>query len=208
MLGGVSPRLLHRPLHGARVALEPLTLAYLVPLFEAAQRVGPEGNLTSVPHSLDATELYLRQALQDQAAGRALPYAIVDRASGQVVGTTRLANIEYWESENALPQVVEVGWTWLAREARRTPINTEAKLLLLRHAFDVLAVERVTIKTDARNQRSRDAILRIGAQFEGVLRSHMRAYDGGCRDTAMFSIIRAEWAAVHAHLTALAARAA
>ncbi|MDB4988331.1 MAG: acetyltransferase, ribosomal protein N-acetylase [Myxococcaceae bacterium] len=173
-----------------------MTWDHLPALFAAAERVGPEGSLTSVPRSLEAAEAYVRHALSEQAEGRALPFVIRDLQTDQVVGTTRLASIEYWDSASELPQVVEIGWTWLAREARRTAVNSEAKLLLLRRAFDELGVERVTLKTDSRNHRSRAAIERIGAVFEGILRSHMRAHDGGLRDTAMFSIIRAEWPAV------------
>ncbi|MDB4975706.1 MAG: GCN5-related N-acetyltransferase [Myxococcaceae bacterium] len=196
--------LVHTPLRGLSAALEPLTLEHLPDLFAAAERVGPEGNLTSVPRSLEGAEVYIREALEQQALGRALPFVIREVATDQLVGTTRFANIEYWEPDNALPQVVEIGWTWLAREARRTAINSEAKLLLLRRAFEELKVERVTLKTDVRNQRSRDAIERIGGTLEGILRSHMRAYDGGSRDTAMFSIIAAEWPAVRERLSALA----
>ncbi|MEY2973809.1 MAG: hypothetical protein RIR49_229, partial [Actinomycetota bacterium] len=98
------------------------------------------------------------------------------------------------------PDAVEIGGTWLTPSAQRTGANTDAKLLMLAHAFDVLAVHRVTIKTDARNARSRANIERVGGVFEGVLRSHMRASDGAVRDTAMYSILAAEWPVVRERL--------
>ena len=98
--------------------------------------------------------------------------------------------------------MVEIGWTWLAAAAQRTPINTEAKLLMLAHAFDHWRVHRVSLMTDARNQRSRNAILRLGARFDGVLRAARPASDGAIRDTAAFSILEAEWPAVRANLEA------
>lgn len=192
----------HKALVGERVALEPLALSDRDALFAAAQRVGPEGDLTSVPKSLAAAEAYIEKALREQAEGRSLPFITRDLESSQVVGTTRFMNIEYWENDHPLPDVVEIGSTWLAREARRTYVNSEAKLLMLAHAFEVLGVERVTFKTDARNLRSRAAIERIGATYEGTLRRHGPAYDGGVRDAAFFSIIRAEWPDVRAKLSA------
>ena len=195
----------HKPLCGARVALEPLTMGALDALFAAAQRVGPEGDLTSVPKNLAMAEVYIQKALSEQAEGRSLPYTTRDLSSGHIVGTTRFMNIEYWNNERVLPDVVEIGATWLAREARRTYVNSEAKLLMLTHAFEVFGVERVTFKTDARNLRSRNAIERIGATYEGTLRRHGPAYDGGVRDAAFFSIIRAEWPDVQAKLRAIVA---
>ena len=138
------------------------------------------------------------------------PTGPTDRARGVVVGCTRLFNIEFWPwpSGNAnqrgaeRPDVAEIGWTWLAAAAQRTPINTEAKLLMLAHAFDHWRVHRVSLMTDARNQRSRNAILRLGARFDGVLRAARPASDGAIRDTAAFSILEAEWPVVRANLEA------
>ena len=197
--------LAHKPLCSARVALEPLTASALDALLAAAQRVGPEGDLTSVPKSLAAAQAYIQKALSEQAEGCSLPFVTRDLLSGQVVGSTRFMNIEYWENRRSLPDVVEIGATWLAREARRTHVNSEAKLLMLTHAFEVFGVERVSFKTDARNLRSRAAMERIGAKYEGTLRRHGPAYDGGVRDAAFFSIIRAEWPDVRAKLSSLAA---
>jgi RimJ/RimL family protein N-acetyltransferase len=117
-------------------------------------------------------------------------------------------NAEYWDWDGTgatdanESDAVEIGSTWLAASAQRTGVNTEMKLLMLAHAFDVLGVRRVTLKTDARNRRSRDNIERVGATFEGVLRAHMPAMDGGIRDSAWYSILDSEWPAVRGRLTA------
>ena len=126
------------------------------------------------------------------------------------MGSTRFGNIEFWawppgnprQRGTHLPDVVEIGWTWLSRPTQRTGINTEAKLLMLAHAFEVWRVHRVSLMTDARNQRSRDAIARLGASFDGVLRAARVAADGGIRDTAAYSILDAEWPRVKAALLA------
>jgi RimJ/RimL family protein N-acetyltransferase len=134
----------------------------------------------------------------------------VDRATGRLVGSTRFLNIEFWTwpEGNAhqrgveRPDAVEIGATWLAAETQRTPINTEAKLLMLGHAFDRWRVHRVSLMTDARNERSRNAIMRLGARFDGVLRAARPASDGAIRDTAAFSILESEWPAIRAKLQA------
>jgi RimJ/RimL family protein N-acetyltransferase len=120
-----------------------------------------------------------------------------------VVGSTRFGNIERWSSDAI--DAVEIGWTWLAASAQRTAVNTEAKILMLDHAFGVWRVKRVTLKTDARNARSRAAIARIGGKLDGILRAHMPAADGGVRDSAVFSILAAEWPAHRARLLDTAA---
>ena len=119
---------------------------------------------------------------------------------------TRFMNIDWWAwpaaADRSGPEAVEIGSTWLAAEAQRSPINTEAKLLMLTHAFETWGVLRVCLKTDARNDRSRRAIERIGASPEGILRNHMPAYDGGVRHSAFYSILADEWPAVREALTA------
>jgi RimJ/RimL family protein N-acetyltransferase len=144
----------------------------------------------------DAMRRYLDTALAERAAGASLPFAQVERASGRVVGSTRLGNLEPRHRR------AEIGWTWLAPPWQRTGINVEAKLLLLAHAFDVLGCVRVELKTDARNARSRAAILRLGATEEGTLRRHMITERGHMRDSVYFSILADEWPAVRAGLTA------
>lgn len=146
-------------------------------------------------------EKYVAEALAAQAAGTEVPFATVRRRDNRVVGTTRFIDIRRPH------RGLEIGWTWLTPEAQRTAINTEAKYLMLRHAFEAWGALRVQLKTDANNAQSRAAILRLGAKFEGVLRKQMlRPHDGYERDTAMFSIIREEWPVAKAALEAKLAR--
>jgi RimJ/RimL family protein N-acetyltransferase len=142
---------------------------------------------------------YVETALADERDGWSLPFAIRLRASERIVGTSRFLDIDYW-TESPLPDVVEIGSTWLAASVQGTHVNPEIKLLMLGHAFDTWIVERVTFKTDARNEQSRRAIARLGATFEGVLRAHKLASDGTIRDSAYFSILRDEWPAVEEKL--------
>jgi RimJ/RimL family protein N-acetyltransferase len=139
---------------------------------------------------------YVAIARADQLRGSALPFATIDQASGQVIGSTRFGNIERTHRR------VEIGWTWLARPWQRTAANTEAKLLMLAHAFESWGCLRVELKTDVLNEQSRNAMLRIGARQEGILRSHMQAWDGRRRDTVYFSILDHEWPVVRAGLEA------
>jgi RimJ/RimL family protein N-acetyltransferase len=140
---------------------------------------------------------YVQTALQEQAAGSVLPFALIEKSSGRTIGSTRYANIERAHRR------LEIGWTWVARPWQRTAINTEAKYLLLRHAFETLECMRVELKTDSLNERSRAAILRIGARQEGIFRNHMITASGRVRHTVYFSIIDSEWPAVRARLEAM-----
>ena len=188
-------------LEGAHVRLEPLSLDHVGALVAAARGPRDTYGFTTVPDTEREMAQYVRTALDLQAARRAMPFATVDRERGRVVGSTRFGNIEFWpwppghplQRGEEMPDVVEIGWTWLAAAAQRTPLNTEAKLLMLTHAFEVWRVHAVKLNTDARNARSRAAIERIGARFDGVLRAHRPASDGGIRDTAAFSLLEAEW---------------
>lgn len=197
-------------LEGRWVRLEPLSRSHAAGVLAAASGSRDTYGFTLVPETAAETAAYIGGALAEQEAGRALPFATLDRARGEVVGCTRLFNIEFWpwppgnanQRGTERPDVAEIGWTWLAAAAQRTPINTEAKLLMLAHAFDHWRVHRVSLMTDARNQRSRNAILRLGARFDGVLRAARPASDGAIRDTAAFSILEAEWPAVRANLEA------
>ena len=195
-------------LEGRHVRLEPLTVGHAQALLEVATGPRDTYGVTSVPGDEASMVRYIQTALGDQEAGRALPFATLARATGRVVGTTRFGNIEFWawppgnlnQRGEGRPDVAEIGWTWLAASAQRTPINTEAKLLMLAHAFETWRVHRVSFMTDARNERSRRAILRLGARFDGVLRAARPASDGGIRDTAAFSILEDEWPAVKTQL--------
>jgi RimJ/RimL family protein N-acetyltransferase len=170
--------------------------------------------LTRVPADDKAMTEYIEAALADQETGGALPFAIYDLRSQAVVGSTRFLDLDYWSSPSAwppgrsaprldaIPTVAEIGSTWLASTAQRTGCNTEAKLLMLGHAFDTWGVLRVTLKTDSRNTRSRRAIERIGGRFEGIRRAHARAVDGTVRDSAYYSIVATEWPGVSAALKA------
>jgi RimJ/RimL family protein N-acetyltransferase len=140
--------------------------------------------------------VYVQTALNEQAAGSALPFALIETSSGRVVGSTRYGNID------RLHHRVEIGWTWVARQWQRTAINTEANYLLLCHAFKTLKCIRVELKTDSLNDRSRAAILRIGAHQEGIFRNHMITASGRIRHTVYFSIVDSEWLEVKARLEA------
>ena len=195
-------------LEGRHVRLEPLGHGHARALCTAASGPRESYAFTTVPADEPAMDRYIEAALRDQEAGRALPFATVARATGRVVGSTRFGNIEFWPWEAGnprqrgldVPDVVEIGWTWLAPDAQRTPINTEAKLLMLTHGFEAWRVHRVSLMTDARNDRSRRAILRLGAQFDGVIRGQRPGGDGTIRDTAAFSILESEWPAVKRQL--------
>ena len=181
-------------LEGGRVRLEPLSRAHHAGLCE----VGLDEELwrwIPVPVRTSAEmEAYIDTALQEQASGMSLPFALVEKSSGRAIGSTRYANID------RVHHRVEIGWTWVAREWQRTAVNTEAKYLLLRHAFETLGCIRVELKTDSLNTRSREAILRIGAREEGIFRNHMITASGRIRHTVYFSIVDAEWPEVGSNL--------
>lgn len=177
-------------LEGRKVRLEPLTLAHLDGLAE----VGLDEELwrwTTAPvRTKDEMRGYIDSALRDKAAATALPFATLDRASGRVVGSTRFLNIDVANRK------AEIGATWIAPAWQRTVVNTEAKYLMLRHAFEHWGCVRVELKTDSLNERSRRAILRIGAREEGILRNHMITSTGRLRHSVYFSVVESEWPAV------------
>jgi RimJ/RimL family protein N-acetyltransferase len=192
-----------KSLEGRLVRLDPLSEAHIEALAEASGMDRSTYDFTTVPHGLEETRSYVQEALADRDAGEGLPFAQIRRADGRVVGTTRFGNLRRHELDSTL-FAVEIGWTWLAASAQRSGINVEAKLLLIGHAFEVLKVSRVDLKTDARNARSRKAIGALGATFEGILRnwnaSHARGEEGLLRDSAMFSIVASEWPEVRQRL--------
>jgi RimJ/RimL family protein N-acetyltransferase len=187
-------------LEGTHVRLEPLTLDHL----GALTAVGLDPDLwqwtLTQNHTPDDMRRYVETALAEQRAGQSLPFATVERASGRVVGSTRFAAIERAHRR------VEIGWTWIARPWQRTAINTEAKYLMLRHAFEVWRCQRVELKTGSKNERSRRAILRIGATEEGTLRKHQLYADGTARDSVYFSITDDEWPGVKERLEGMMRR--
>jgi RimJ/RimL family protein N-acetyltransferase len=195
-------------LEGRHVRLEPLGVGHARDLLAAASGPRETYGFTTVPADEPSMVGYIEAALRDQEAGRALPFATVAKATGRVVGSTRFGNIEFWPwpAGNAnqrgrdVPDVAEIGWTWLAADVQRTPVNTEAKLLMLAHAFEAWRVHRVSLMTDARNDGSRRAILGLGARFDGVIRAQRPGSDGAIRDTAAFSILDHEWPMVKQQL--------
>lgn len=191
-------------LTGTHVRLEPLRPEHATDLLRAADLDRSTFGYTPVPADLAGMEAYIDWLLGDAARDLVVPFAQRRLADDALVGCTRFLNVTWWP-DRALPTEVEIGGTWLAADAQRSPINTDAKLLLLTHAFDVWGVHRVAICTDALNERSRRAIERIGAQFEGILRRHRAStghatVPGTPRDTAAYSIIAEEWPAVRAGL--------
>jgi RimJ/RimL family protein N-acetyltransferase len=153
-----------------------------------------------VPQGTVEATRYIETALAWKDAGTAVPFAIVRLDDGEVIGSTRFFNIEHWAWPEGhpfhgrnTPDVCEIGYTWLTRPAIRTAVNTESKLLMLAHAFEVWQVLRVCFHTDVRNERSRAALERIGAQREGILRVHRMAADFIARDSVRYSIVAAEW---------------
>lgn len=184
------------------VSLEPLAPIHVAALAEAASGARDTFALTRVPMSHADAQVYLDAALAEQARGVSLPFVTRDARSGRVVGSTRFMSMERWgwpppHEGQGRPEgtvdVVEIGATWLTPTAQRTAINTHAKFVMLTHAFEAWEVRRVSLKTDARNARSRAAIARLGARFDGVLRANMPGFDGEVRDTAYFSILASEW---------------
>ena len=196
------------PLTGDHVRLEPLGVRHVSGLLTAAAQDPSLYQWVLVPQDEAAMRRHVEDALAARAKGIAVPFAVVRLADETVLGATRFHQLDYWARPQSadVPDTCEIGYTWLAREALRTGANTEMKRLMLTHAFEVWRVRSVCLHTDVRNQRSQNAIRRIGGTFEGVLRSHRIAVDQSPRDSARFSITAAEWPAVRQRLADLAAR--
>lgn len=187
-------------LEGLVVRLEPLGLAHL----DGLCAVGLDPSLWEIAiqrvTTRDEMRAYLEQALAEQRAGASLPFATVHRDSGTVVGTSRYMNVAHEHRR------LEIGSTWIAPRWQRTGVNTEAKFLMLQHAFEVMGCRRVELKTNALNARSRAAMVRIGCTEEGTLRQHMLNADGSSRDSVYYSILDREWPAVRGRLLAMRTR--
>jgi len=187
-------------LAGRHIRLEPLDRHHIDGLVAAAATEPFLYQWSPVPQGKAAATSYVDTAVALRDAGSAVPFATVCVDDGVVIGSTRFWNLERWSwpQENprhgrAVPDACEIGYTWLTRSAIRTAVNTEAKLLMLTHAFETWQVLRVCFHTDARNLRSRAALERIGGKFEGILRAHRMAADYTARDSVRYSIVAAEW---------------
>jgi len=184
-------------LEGRHVRLEPVSQAHQADLAS----VGLDEELwrwipipVRTPAEMSA---YVATALDEQVRGVSLPFALIEKSSDRAIGCTRYGNIDRTHHR------VEIGWTWVAPAWQRTTVNTEAKYLLLRHAFETLGCIRVELKTDSLNEKSRAAILRIGAREEGIFRNHMITASGRIRHTVYFSILDSEWPAVKSRLQSM-----
>jgi RimJ/RimL family protein N-acetyltransferase len=189
-------------LEGSAVRLEPIRREHAEVFWEAAHKA-LDNIFQWIPYRMQTREDFERlveKAFDEQERGDSVVLATVERSSGRVIGSTRFMNID------RINRRVEIGSTWIAPAWQRTPINTEAKYLMLQHAFEVWKCMRVELKTDALNQRSRNAILRIGAKEEGILRKHLITWTGRVRDSVYFSILDTEWPDVKTRLEKMHAR--
>lgn len=186
---------------GRHVRLEPLAPAHASALLDAASASRSTYGLTFVPSDRAGMDDYVATALAEHEQGVSVPFVVRDGA-GSIAGTTRYMHIEHWRWPGepppprpaaGAPDAVEIGSTWYAERVQRTALNTEAKLLLCTHAFEHWRVRCVTWRTDARNERSRNAIQRLGAKLDGVLRANRAGADGVVRSTACFSMLAEEW---------------
>jgi N-acetyltransferase len=184
-------------LEGRIVRLEPLRAEHLDGLAEVAFDPALWQYTLARPVDRDSLEAWLQTALDNAHAGTELPFATVDQASGRTIGSTRYLSI--------VPEHrrYEIGWTWIATSAQRTGANREAKLLQLTHGFEDLGANRIEFKTDSLNEKSRNALLGIGASFEGIFRNHMVMPDGRLRHSAYYSVTREDWPAVKSRLIEL-----
>jgi len=184
-------------LENERVRLEPLSMAHLEALCQISLDPALWEFTTARISSEAEMRKYIHTALEGHVQGTALPFAIVDKPSGKIVGSTRYANIE------PAHRRLEIGWTWIGRPWQRTYVNTDVKYILLKHAFEELGCIRVEFKTDSLNKQSRKALLRIGAKEEGTLRNHMIVQGGRFRHSVYFSIMDSEWPAAKRRMESL-----
>ena len=199
-------------LEGRYARLEPLSESHIDALVVAAAEDRRNYQWTYTPEGRGQMTAYVIDALEKVASGAHVAFATVHRGDGgadRVVGATRFCEIAFWQwppgashQRHGVPDVVDIGFTWLAGSAQRTPVNTQTKLLMMEHAFEVWQVHRVALQTDVRNARSRAAIERIGGRLDGIMRADRPGSDDTVRSSARFSILADEWPAVKARLTA------
>jgi RimJ/RimL family protein N-acetyltransferase len=199
-------------LRGFGVFLRPLSSDDAPVLVAAASESREHYGFSSVPNGLDESQRWIEKALNQRDAGQRLPFVIHWR--DRIVGATSFVDLQSWEwpagspwQRGDRPDAVEIGYTWLAASAQRTGCNTAAKYVLLAHAFDVWDLHRVAFRTDERNQRSRRAIERLGARLDGIRRADAAGRDGSVRNSAYFSILRAEWPGIRERFTRTLLRA-
>jgi len=200
-------------LRGRHIVLEPLSGDHLEELLGAATADRSTFAYTPVPADRASMAAYIAKGVAARQAGRQVPFVTRRLDDDRVVGATRFYDLETWDWSSSLPgaeagrsgpgpDVANIGYTWLVPGAQRSPVNSEAKLLMLGHAFEVWGVRVVRIQTDARNERSRRAIERLGHRLDGIIRAERPAADGGVRDTARYSMLAVEWPAARARLLA------
>ena len=182
-------------LEGEAVKLAPLEISYLDELYEAGRDESLWLWTTNIIKSKEDLRGYIETALDEQTRKVSLPFVTINKSANKIVGSTRFGNIDVKNRR------AEIGWTWINPKWQRSFVNTEAKLLMLTHAFEIWRCVRVELKTDALNEKSRNAILRLGAKEEGILRRHQITDAGRFRNTVYFSIIDSEWQTVKANLT-------
>jgi RimJ/RimL family protein N-acetyltransferase len=191
-------------LTGRHVTLTPVSLDDVPGLVRAASGDRSTFRWSMIPDSDEGMTAVIQRLLDDQTSGTAVAFVTRRSDTGEIIGMTRFAQLRWWRGR-PYPDAAEIGGTFLAAPWQRTQCNTEAKLLMLRHAFDEWDVQRLDLKSDARNERSRRAIERLGAQFEGVLRSwqpsQVEGEEGLTRDSSMYSIVPSEWPAIETRLT-------
>jgi N-acetyltransferase len=201
----MTGRLTLEGLEGTFVHLAPMGLEHVDGLLEAATEDRSTFSLAPVPWDRGSMTTYVERSLANREAGEQLPLVTYSRAEQRIVGSTRFYDLTPWDwsslfpgsslQQRSSPDVASIGYTWLRPSAQRTPINTEAKLLMMTHAFEQWQVRAVRLKTDARNHRSRAAIIRLGCSLDGVIRADRPGADGAVRDSAVFSMLATEWPA-------------
>jgi RimJ/RimL family protein N-acetyltransferase len=187
-------------LAGTHVRLEPLSVDHVPALVAAANEDRASFRFSTAPGTEAAMLAWVQDAMTGEDAGRELPFATYSRAHRRIVGSTRFYDLEFWQWPPAEPRprghhpdACLVGYSWLAASVQRTACNTEAKLLMLSHAFEVWETRRVAFRIDSRNERSRSSVERLGARFEGIRRAERLGADGAVRDSAFYSILTPEW---------------
>ena len=200
-------------LEGSHVRLEPLELHHVDALVAASAEDPSLYEWSAVPLGEAATQTYVETAIRWRDEGTSVPFAVVRLSDGETIGSTRFFDMECWpwpathpQAARGLPDACEIGYTWYTKTAVRTAANSEAKLMMLTHAFETWKMTRVCLHTDERNARSRAAMERLGCRFEGILRSHRLAVDLVPRNSARYSIVAAEWPEVKARLEAMRAK--